>query len=186
MGTYARLGPCGRLVIHLDLFCVFWGCSGLRHFSRGVVHQSSMSSYTLSSKGRADDGCILWREYLSWRRSPTSLMILKACGDIYTIKKLSTWRAICGWRKFKGAPSQIFIYIKEKLSCKTESRTWAEIQKTTGLIFPIFSYYLSVRWSHRCDTLLVQGGLWVHTDMSSKHQPSAGFWLKLHSTHIQP
>lgn len=70
-----------------DPLCIFRGCSGSRHLSSRVIHQSSISSYTSSSKGRAEDSCSLWREYLSWRRSPTSLMTFSACGDIYTMKK---------------------------------------------------------------------------------------------------
>lgn len=108
-GTCTRLGPCGRLATHLDPL-YFLGFFRFTPFQeRSGSHQSSMSSYTLSSNGRANDGCILCREYFSWRRSPTSLMTLSACGHIYTIKKLSLWKAICGSGKFRAAPSKIFM-----------------------------------------------------------------------------
>ncbi len=154
-GTCAHLGPCGRLVIHLDPFSIFWGCSDSRHFRGGVVHQSSMSSYTLSSKGRAKDGCILCREYLSWRRSPTSLMTLSACGDIYTIKKLSPWRAICGLRKSEAAPSKILmekhtclVRLNHKLGLKWKTPLTLMLQMDP--VFPTFhSYYFGAKGSHQ-------------------------------------
>lgn len=36
-----------------------------RLFLRGELHQSTMSSYTLSSNGRIGDGCSLCREYFN-------------------------------------------------------------------------------------------------------------------------
>lgn len=141
--------------IPTDPLCVFRGCSGSRHLSCRVIHQSSMSSYTSSSKGRAEDGCSLWREYLSWRRSPTSLMTFSACGDIYTMKKKKKCCQSEGQHEERGR-----LQMQRHQTRKTKLQTGAEAGKISGLNFYIFHlYYLGVRakW-------------WVHTDTSSKQQ----------------
>ena len=142
----------------LDLVCLLISGAVQVHAPRGLVHQSSMSSYTISSQGSDKDGCILRLEYLSWRRSPTSLMTLSACGDIYTIKRnLSPWRAICDWRKFKVASrSSKMFHGKTHLSCKIKSQILPK-QKTPPTsklqmdpVCPIFhSPYLGAIWSHQ-------------------------------------
>lgn len=45
-GTCAHLDPRGRLVIHHDPLCIFWGCSGSRHFRREVVRQVHQCLHT--------------------------------------------------------------------------------------------------------------------------------------------
>lgn len=115
-----------------------------------------MSSYTSSSKGRAEDSCSLWREYLSWRRSPTSLMTFSACGDIYTMKKKKKKNAVSLKANMK---SEDVYRCRDTSLVKPNCKLGPKQERSLVWTFTFYFYYLGVRakW-------------WVHTDTSSKQQ----------------
>lgn len=155
-----------------DPLCIFRGCSGSRHLSSRVIHQSSMSSYTSSSKGRAEDGCSLWREYLSWRRSPTSLMTFSACGDIYTMKK-----------KKNAVSLKANMKSEDVYRCRDTSLVKPNCKlgpKQERSLVWTFTFFTSITW------VLEQSDQFIQTRLPNSSKSS--FYLKLFNQggHIQP
>lgn len=78
--------------------------------------QSSMSSYTLLSSSRGG-GSFLRREYLSWSRSPTSLITLSAC----THKQMC--QCVGRVRGFAGCSKMRFLW-RVFVMCATRNEIW--------------------------------------------------------------